>query len=241
MKKVVFLLIVLVALGITYKLVLLKNYYVEEVKFNKDTIFNQTIIVKHTDDNDKVFTYEDMVLKDDFSDWERRSSYYVYLNENKEVSKAISIGKDKQYYLDLRSDSYVAGDGAEDIFTESDRVKFVNDHNIHSDIDLYNYIKDNYYFSSGIFNSIKKIKQNFIVNSFVAYTALISEEYNPDTRITLIDGDLKGYINNVNEKIKGIHILHNDEQYIITLLGEEMINNEYITNLLNSISFNNEY
>ena len=58
--------------------------------------------------------------------------------------------------------------------------------------------------------------------------------------IVLISGDLKGYMINYhteNNSVKEIHLLHNDKQYIMLLGGKDTTTNEFITDLLSSISF----
>ena len=57
-------------------------------------------------------------------------------------------------------------------------------------------------------------------------------------KILYENGDkIKGYIINT-ASIKEIHLLNKDNQYIITLSGNELTNIEFIKELLETISFN---
>ena len=58
------------------------------------------------------------------------------------------------------------------------------------------------------------------------------------SKITLIKGDLTGYIIHTNENIRQVHILSNNEQFIMSLVGKELIVDQYIISLLETIKIN---
>ena len=109
---------------------------------------------------------------------------------------------------------------------------YLNKNNIKNDIDLLKHIKEKYYIKSYIYTPIKTMKSNYIINSFVQIA--LPEFKN----IVLVKGDnTNGYIINT-KSVSEIHLLYNDDQYIITLSGNEITNKEFINNLLETISFN---
>lgn len=234
MKKILYIVVAFLLFGIIYKLVLLNKYHVDEVNYNTTGIFKETITVNHQETPINEFTYEDIIIKDDFSNYEYNGYFYIKKNENNNVDAAFSINKSDEYYMTLCDENLNDENDKTILFNEEDRKKFVQENNIKSDIDLLKYIKEHYYLKSSIFNSIKTLKNNYIINSFVS-SIPISEDENYTT--TLINGDVTGYINNINVQTKEIHILHDNKQYIIVLLGKEFTNNDYVISLLKSIKF----
>lgn len=84
---------------------------------------------------------------------------------------------------------------------------------------------------------MKKIKQNYIINAFVNVQTFSSNDENTNT-MTLINGDLTGYVIVASSNVREIHLLYNDEQYVITLVGEAFTDDNYITSLLETVKFN---
>lgn len=242
MKKVIAiiaLILFIIGVGVGYKLFLLNKYHIEKIVFNNDAMFNTTITVNHQDTDEKKITYNDITFKDNFSNWERYNDFYVVRGGKNQTDKAFAISKAGQYYLSLQSKNYDSEEN-KDLFNEDDRIKFVEENNINNDIDLLKYIKNNYYLKNSIFDSIKQYKENYMVNLFVISSVLVnsSDDNTNNSIVSLIDGDLTGYMFNLNNA-KEIHLLHNNEQYIISLIGNSLITDDYVQNFLNSITFNN--
>ena len=234
-KVLICLIFLIIIFGfIIYKLVMLQKYKTESIALKNDSIFSETLNIKYNDNNDFI-KYEEMMYYDFFSDYVDKddSNLKVKYDENGNVSSYYSITKDKQYIHMLNINSFVITNDStnNDYSTEQSMIDFLNDCGVKNDIDLLKYIKDNYYLNSGMFTTLKAIKRNYILNSF-AQVAL--PEFDS---ISLINGDkINGYL--INSSIKEIHLLHNDSQYIITLGGNDLTNNEFINGLLETISFN---
>ncbi len=236
MKKVLIFIVIFLLFGLGYKYYLFNKYYIDKVDFNTDGIFDKTVTISHRDDYDLMYTYEDLNIKDDFTSFYQNEDFFIDKNEFGEVVKAIGFNKMDQYYLMLKDSAFTVGALEDDyLFTEDDRIRFTGENNIHNDIDLYKYIKENYYLESNIFDSIKRLKEKYIINNFVAILGLASDA-NVNT-ITLINGDITGYIINIGEVAKEIHLLHNNEQYMIILQGKDYLDDNYIINLLESVKF----
>ena len=215
-KKILIVLIFIFLLLLTflgYKVFLLSKYKTNEGTLDTNSIFIETLTIS----NDKkvdgdVITFEELSVKNYFNEFEEHktnSNLKAKYDMEGNVVSAYSISKDKQYInsIDL----------------ESDEIK--------TDIELFKYIKDNYYFKNTIFTSKKIIENNYLINSFV-------ENGMPEfENITLINGKINGYILDMGNSRKEIHLLHNDEQYIISLIGEELINNEFVMDLLETVEF----
>ena len=240
MKKIIILIstiIIIIAaiIFLGYKKSLLKGYYADEININSNNIFNDKITVTKHQKYSNQFKYENIYFKNDFENYVLKDSIYTKKDNKNKVISAMSIKKMKQYYTmltdsNLKLINSIEKEKEEDsFFTEKDKNDFLKNNNINSDIDLLNYIKNNYYLKSNIFTSSKKIKQNYIINSFVV---VCLPTFNS---ITLIDGDLSGYILNISDKIKELHIIDDDSQFIIVLMGDNLVKDQYIKSFLESI------
>lgn len=237
--RLIITIIVLLLVGlISYKIAILYKYRSEKVSIDNKSIFNETLNITYNQCNDTI-TFEEMSYCNYFSDHVSKENVYfkVKYDENGKVISFYNIVKDKQYINVLSINSFELSTDEEkelDYSTGKDMKKFLDKNNIKDDIDLLKYIKDNYYLNSNLFTSSVSIKNNYIINEF-ALAALPEFE-----SITLINGDkVKGYIVNTKSttNIKEIHLLYNDNQYIILLSGDEITNINFIKSLLESISF----
>ena len=231
-----FLIVAIVFFG--YKLVMLNKYSSEEIEINKDAIFNETITINEEYNSEETSTHKDMTYGDFFSDYvdTDNNSFKVKRDLNNEVVSYYNIERERQYInlLNIYSFELFTEEEEKDYSTDISMKKFLSNNNINNDIDLLKYIKDNYYIKNSIFTFASNMKKNFIINTFVE---VAFPNFN---NIVLIDGNIKGYIINpkTNIKLKEIHLLNNDNQYVITLFGDEITNDEFINNLLKSIKFN---
>ena len=232
--KIILLSITLIILSfLVYKIILLQKYTITKINIDNKAIFNQSLKIKPKPIKDSI-TYEEMTYQNYFSDYidKDNSNIKVKYDNNNEISSFYSIAKEKQYIYLLDSNSLSLNNGKDELKTDKKIInKYLKNNNIKNDIDLLQYIKNNYYLNNNIFTSANTMKGNYIINLF-AQVALPGF-----TSITLIKGNnIKGYI--IETKfIKEIHLLHNTNQYIITLSGKELTNNKFICNLLGTISF----
>ena len=229
---VISLLVVLSFLGfIIYKIVMLQKYKTENISIDNNSIFNEVIDINYNQNNDTIF--EEMKYHDYFKDYvnKENSILKIKYNLDGEIESFYSIVKEKQYIYELSINSMSLIDNDKDKSISN----FLNKNEIKDDIDLIKYIKENYYLKNSLFTSVDTMKNNYMINTF---TQVSLPEFKS---ITLINSDnIKGYIiNNESDIItKEIHLLHNDNQYIITLSGNEITNKLFINNLLETISFN---
>lgn len=222
---------------IGYKLIMLQKYKTDIIAMDNKIIFNETMNINYNQsDNNELF--DKMTYGNFFTGYnENENGINIKYNDNNEVVSFYKIVKDKQYIDVLSVNSYEMFSEDEknniNFETEENMKKLLDKNNIKDDVDLLKYVKSNYYFKSNIFTCTKTMRNNFILNN------LILVAYPEFESITLINGSLKGYIVNTTStaNVKDIHLLHDNNQYIITLSGEEITNVEFINNLLKSISF----
>ena len=221
-------------LFICYKAVMLYKYQYNEIEFDTNKIFNETITIdRNSEYNGKRIYLGRISFADYFDNYaDVRNEYNTkvkYDNNNKAVA-FYSVRKEKQYVNILSNESLENGFNSLDgelVTTSNNTLKYLYDHGVRNDIALLKYIKENYYFQSNIFTFTKTMKTNYLLNNFVD-NGLLS--FN---NIVLINGYIDGYI--INKNIKEIHILKDGMQYIISLYGDEITTNEFITKLLYSI------
>lgn len=234
------LIIIVLSFFITYKFVMLKTYKVEKTNIDNTSIFNETINIKYNKPNNATL-FEEMSYYNYFEDYINKedADFNVKYNENGEIDSFYSITKQKQYINVLNIDSFSLVTEKEkdntNYSTDKHMKKYMNDNKIYNDIDLLKHIKNNYYLNTSIFNSLKTMKINYIINNFVLVALPQFES------VTLINGEkVTGYITNIKSttSIKEIHLLNHDNQYIITLSGNEITTTQFIQELLESISFN---
>ncbi len=241
MKKKIVLLVLLVIILIigfvVYKFVMLQKYKTDNTIDTK-VIFNETINISYNQSDDNV-VFEEMSYYNHFSDYvnKENSSFKVKYDNNNEIVSFYNITKERQYINMLNTNSFeLFSDNKENDIsyeTEKNMKEFLDKNNIKDDVDLLNYIKKNYYFKNNIFTCTKTMRNNYIFNS------LILVAFPEFKNITLVNGSIRGYIINTasSQNIKEIHLLYNNSQYIITLFGEDITNDDFVKELITSISF----
>ena len=226
---------ILILLFVAYKSYLLYQYKVEERDIDTSEIFRDNISITSQEYKGNLFTYEGISFKNDFKNYTKNEhNWYIKKDKNNDVVAALYITKMEQYHHLLTDGNLkvINGDSNEvvnKLFNEEDKIAFKEENDIKDDMDLMNYIKDHYYLRNTIITNHRKIKQNYIINSFVNIALPTF------SKITEIKGDLKGYILHASENIRQVHILSGDYQYIMSLVGEELVTNEYITSLLETV------
>lgn len=234
--------IVLLLVVLGYKVLLLNKYKAQEVIINTNNIFDEVLTIStevEVTDNETL-KIEKLSIKNNFKEYvdsETNSNLKVKYDSEGKVTSFYSISKANQYINMLNSNSFNLYTDNEDknynYETEESMKIYLEKNKIENDIDLLKYIKDKYYIKNNILMSKEIIKNNFLINCLVEVTLPEFE------KIVLIDGMITGYIINMkNSNTKEIHLLYNEEQYILSLSGEEITNREFIINLLQTVKFN---
>ena len=232
MKKLIVIIILVIVCGyFGYKGYILNKYKSTQDSAEIDTsrIFNKTIEVPYH------YSYqasiESLIDGSYMTGYEKKedSNFYVLYDDNHEVKNYYSVSIMPEY-INLLGYNYTMEVDNHEFVQEAGVKKFLINNNIKNDIDLLKYIKDNYYLKSNIFSTINSIKNNYMINEFVAIT------FSNFKSIDLIS-DNYGYIINIKDDLKEVHLLHNSKEYVITLGGEELTKEDFIDTLLGTISF----
>ena len=243
MKKIVITILVCSVLFISAvllfgKIVLLDIYHVDDINLNNENIFKEEIEV-HTNTNIDYneYNYKDLYFRNDFSDYEVANNEddendELYLFE-KNDKKTIRVYKHKQLSNMLIEKNFVMRSPEEFIFNEEDRLEFIKKNNIKNDIDLLNYIKDNYYLKNNIFMSEKQMKENYMIN-LLTRSLFSNGEKTEMVNTILIKGDLLGFI--IDKRyLKEIYIVDNEDEYVIELFGDDLNDNNYVNDFIKTI------
>lgn len=226
----------------TYKGIMLHKYSTTKIE-NYDEIinglsFDQTMnIYKKTINENEYVIIDDIKIRNDFNTFKKTekqseldSIKYILYDENNKVKSAIFIGKMDSYVNIFTSEELVIFNGKDNgQFNDTDRKNFLLKNNINNDVDLLKYIRDNYYLKNNLFTSVKKMKENYVVNTFVE-VALPSV-----SSTTIVLGDYTGFIFNLKNNIREVHIFKNNKSYIFTFMGEEFTKDSYIQDLLSTL------
>ena len=238
-KGIILAIIILIVLCIGYKVAILSKYHVDKVDINTKNIYNETLTIGNDDYSGDYIIIDGVSIANFFEGYrDVNGNLKAKYDDEGNVVAFYSIDSFDQYIsiLDIENLKIMDTANNEPVATGKDVRKYLEDKNIKNDIDLFKHIKNNYYFKNTIFTSKKQMKINYLLNSFVEVSL-------PNFKsITLIEGKVRGYILNMtgdNEKtIREIHIIVGNKQCIITLAGDEIVNNEFITKLLASSLYN---
>lgn len=240
--KIFVVMFVLLLIILCYKIFILNKYTSQKVMINTDNIFAEVLTINNKVEvkDSEILKFEKLSIKNYFKEYvesETNSNFEVKYDNDGNVISFYSISKSNQYInlLNLNSFNLYINDDEKNYNyeTEEDMQVYLKNNEIENDIGLLKHIKDNYYIKNNIFMSEKTMKNNYLINSLVEVTLPQFE------KIVLLDGRITGYIitmNNLN--IKEIHMLYNEEQYILVLSGPEITNNEFIVDLLETVKFN---
>ncbi len=216
------LLVVLVGIFLGYKLFLLVHYSDRSLDYKYKTVSDDY----HIDDKltiqtnllnkDEYIEYNGIKIKNAFTDYESKEnndvtgSYMVYTNKDNNSYFSIGVTEPYMDFLHLTSNSK---ENIIDNVSYKDIKEYLEKNNVQNDLDLWNFIaSDNY--QKNIFSLGKDIKASYALYN-VAYIL------NPhNKKITLLEGDLKGYMFTLNDTAREINILKNNKRYVLVIRGE---------------------
>ncbi|MBE6160496.1 MAG: helix-turn-helix transcriptional regulator [Lactobacillales bacterium] len=235
--------VLIVSLGfLIYKSILLNKYNAEKPENYKQIISGLTLdktikIYKKTINEKDYLTVDDIKIRNDFSKFKKiekinkmDSTKYVLYDENNKMKSAIFMGKTDTYIDMLASNSLVIMNNKDrGQFNDADMKYFLLRKDINNDLDFFKYVKENYYLENNLFTSIREMRENYAINTYVSIAfPLVSST-------TIISGDYTGFIYNLKTNIKEAHIFRNGKSYVFTFMGEEFTKDSYIQDLLSTL------
>lgn len=228
---------------VIYKVICANDiYYVslvddEEGLFDSLSFNDEIEIYNKKIDDSEYLVLDNLKIRNDFKDFEKVENNNgegntMYLNDSK---SGIIIGTTESYINEFITYSYDSSIGD----TEEVRREFLIENGIENDIDLFKFIRENYYMENYWYNSISDMRDNYLINSFVMDVI----PYNNDG-ITIISGDYDGYIINysMNDEstcdmnyYRVVNIIRNDKIYFLTFINNEKLTDEYIKDILSTL------
>lgn len=213
LKRLLFIIIMSIISLVIYKqIVMLKyTYNVDLVditnKFNtknKISIENRKV--------SKYITYSSLKIEDVFNEYTKvEDDKLRYIDYEEDTIKAyISISKEASYlsiYINGFKD--IKGNNIKD----ENISKIVAENKIDNDIELFNYLKNNYD-NTNLFSSNDRIKENYYNKIFMNNILPPIEKY------TIIEGDYYGYIIMSSEKLTNVYLCYGLNNYVITFGGK---------------------
>jgi len=210
------LMVVLVYCG--YKVYLLDKYKVK-IKDDALVILNNpinTIEIETRPNNDEQLKFKNIIFnkfKDNFEFDEEISSpfgetYHVYYLNREDLSTYIALFKVGKTYSIY--DLFTVDDVSKyDIdYKNIDRKKLLEKYDLANDTDIINYIISHYKDKLTIFSSQEKIEMNYLIKT-------IANIIFPNN-ITIISGDVMGYMYEIEENIDYlVYLNHNNENYFL--------------------------
>lgn len=235
-KIVIAIIVVIVSVFLLNKILIINKYKTEKDIIDAEIIFKDKITVENTKKLTKnILTIDELSINNYFEDYnEPDENSLMYLKKDKK-------GNVEGFYSISPMDSYInifennkinifENIKNEDGFKKSVQ-KYFKKNNIVSDIDLLNYIKKNKYFKATIFDSVNTIKIKYALNIF------INSIFGDVKNIILIDGNVNGILVDKGD-VKLIYLIYNEQKiFQIALAGEEITNDSFINELLETVNF----
>lgn len=231
---------VLLKLFIVYTQDLYMKNEVYDKEYGIGNVLNITKYTNEEKNNTAYFSNKSnnysIKVKSYFDDFEVGDSdynyeYYMLYDDDNHVEAAFMMGM-----FDTQIEN-INGNVEDSIYYEFDywplyisnylRKMFLKKHNIKNDIDLIKYIRKREKIKCNFFTSIYKIKENYFFN-------FIETSYPPLDNITYIEGDINGYIYQVDD-YKQACIIKNNKLYCLTFYKLNYFTDDIIEDVLRSV------
>ncbi len=201
------------------------NEIVDSFEIKGNVTVNSVVI----DDSD-YYKYGDIYIRNDFLEYEEtvNDDYVRFTSDN----AMVSFGEHYvRYYIDIvKSDvDLVTPFGSFSNFKmidHTDRIKYLEDNDINTDIEFFSHFEDNYLEELSLFTSNDVIKESSTMMSLVAFHIF------KDSKLFIIDGDLDGLMV-VTDHYKECYIYGDENTYVFSFAGD--FTNEYINGILNTV------
>lgn len=217
-----------------YKILRVTN---EEYQEHKEKLkIAKTITIKNKNlSEDEYLIFNDIKIKNDFEKFEILDSstdeHRMYaLKEDNKVIASFWFGATADSLIDILSNDFeLYGWTPEHLnVSKKERINFFEKYNIENDVDLIKFLSTYEYKENNLLTSTNKMKENYFVKFITSFLISLGES------VTLIDGDYKGYILNMQEN-REAYIIKNNKKYVFTFLKTDYFTEDYIKELLNTI------
>lgn len=248
--------LILIIIYFSYQTFLLIYYninYVQGIDYNSFIkglkITDKMTIKTEYLDNEDYLEFADLKVKNEFKNFQLLeqqatddSIKYVLRDDKNDVVASFWISKGYSYVDMLKSDMIFFGnDEKGKRISNTNLTKILDKNKITNDIELFKFLGANKEVKNNIFTPRKKMQENFTIKYIVS---VILPKLN---NITLIDGDLEGYILDIKassnnlKNVKEAAIKCGNQVYFLTFINgnEKYFTNQDINDILNTITEKN--
>ncbi len=213
--------IILLGVFMGFKLYLINHYGAKSLDYTFEEISNaykiSNKIKVHTKilDNTDYLEYQEIKIRNDFKDYESQENndvtgnYVVYTNKEKESYFSLGITEPYFDFLHLNDNSkdYIIKN-----VTYKEVSAYLKKNNVTSDLELFAFLaSDNY--QKNVFSKSHDIKASYALYN-------IASIINPQNKkITLLEGDLNGYMFIQDNNVYEVNILKNNKRYVFVITG----------------------
>ncbi len=198
----------------------------------KDTMTIQPSLVE----SNEYFEYQNIKIRNDFKEYtqfeqnvENSSPKLILKDQNNHTIKSFWMGIADTYVDMLKADKTLFVEEEKKISNVDFNI-VLKKNNINNDIDLFHYLSNPKNIHNTLFTSVKKMKENYTIQFMVS---VILPTMN---NITLINGEYDGYIFNINNGMKEVNFINNNnKRYVFTFIDEVDITDEYLRDILSTI------
>ncbi len=243
-RKYIVITIILIVIFSLIGYIIYKSYNISKYEITTDinyetyakgTTLKEEITLNHTNAEDYV-VFNNLKIRNDFKDFvmeeesEVNKKFYKYDSEGN-LEASFLMSKIDSYMDMLKKENNPSKIYFDNKLTNEDIKEILERNNIKDDTDIIKYLIKNKDKSVDIFKGIKDIKENYFVKTFISFILPQGES------VTIINGDVKGYMINFNDNAKFVTITNKDKSYNITFVKSTYFNDDYVRELLSTIVF----
>lgn len=185
---------------------------------------------------DREYTaFQNIKIRNDFDDMESSlvedpNSVYISfkLRENDQLKYMFQYGETFNYVDSLSADKLIFGDN-DNRSASLISKKYLNKHKIVTERNLIDYLRKNIDSKHGLFTSKSDLKERYTLFSLSSTMMTMSDD------ITLIDGDLSGYMMNF-DTYRELRIEKDKRIYFFSFYGEDRFDKAYVLDFLKYIA-----
>lgn len=161
------------------------------------------------------------------------NSYYLSDIDNEDFTVFFRVGTTYSVYEILTSsDSDITTFGFS--FKGTNKKQILEKYSLENDFDIYKYIVNHYNDKMNILSNRNEIKLNYLIKMYASVAI-------PASKISLIDGDLKGYMYTIKDGLMyEVHIIRDGSNYVFGFFngkGNNYFNLSDIKDFLNNVHF----
>lgn len=213
-----------------YKYVISEKHSKIVLESKEGLNIKETINIEKHNNKGETINYKNISIRNDFKDFSLSDEFdntygNTYILESDKGMVRFSIGKTPFNFIQA-----IEGNGDK----ETKRIKtLLKEKNISTDLDLIKYAIENKDNKPNIFSSKQEMELYYYIYNIILMF------YPKIESITLIDGELKGFMLNYTEfPSKEVYIMNDTDKYVLIFWNKEYFTDDYIKELLDTVTIN---